>query len=143
MWFSKLTGIYNDTYNYLMVSASATYYLKSFYASLYYSTADRGLTQYSLNDTFYRGKSSYQLKLGWRNKNWNISVAAVNIFRKNWVDQTSRLNSKYFDQYNTVHNSSSHQFVNITASYTFGFGKKVQRGDEVQTVSSSGSAIMK
>ena len=28
MWFSKLTGIYSDTYNYLMVSASATYYLE-------------------------------------------------------------------------------------------------------------------
>lgn len=143
MWLSKLTGIYSDTYNYLMVSASATYYYRSFYASLYYSTADRGLKQYSLNDTFYRGKSAYQLKLGWRNKNWNISVSAVNIFRKDWIDQTSHLNSKYFDQYNTVYNSNSHQFVNITASYTFGFGKKVQRGDEVQTVSSSGSAIMK
>lgn len=143
MWFSKLTGIYSDTYNYLMVSASVTYYLKSFYATLYYSTPKRGLTQYSLNDNFFRGKSSYQLKLGWRNKYCNISVAAVNIFRKNWIDQTSRLNSQYFDQYNTVYNSNSHQFVNITASYTFGFGKKVQRGDEVQTIGAGNSAIMK
>ena len=102
MWFSKLTGIYSDTYNYLMVSASATYYLKSFYASLYYSTADRGLVQYSLQDTFYRGKSSYQLKVGWRNKNWNVSMSAVNIFRKNWINQTSSLTSRYFDQYNSV-----------------------------------------
>ncbi|MDO5396253.1 MAG: hypothetical protein Q4F07_09875 [Bacteroidales bacterium] len=143
MWFGKLTGIYSDTYNYLMVSASATYYLKSFYANLYYSTADRGLVQYSLNDTFYRSKSAYQFKIGWRNKNWNISVAAVNIFRKNWIDQTSSLKSQYFDQYNTVYNSSSHQFVNITGTYTFSFGKKVNKGDEIQTVTSSGSAIMK
>lgn len=143
MWFSKLTGTYSDTYNYLMVSASATYYLKSFYASLYYSTADRALVQYSLNETFYRGKSSYQLKLGWRNNNWNISVSAVNIFRKNWIDRTSSLTSKYFDQYNTVFNSRSHRYVNITASYTFGFGKKINRGNEVQTVTSSGSAILK
>lgn len=143
MWFSKLTGIYSDTYNYLMLSASATYYFKPFYASIYYSTAERGLMQYSLNDTFYRGKSSYQFKLGWRKKGWNISVAAVNIFRRNWVDQTSYLKSRYFDQYNTIYDSSSHQFVNLTASYTFGFGKKVKRGDEVQTVTSSGSAIMK
>lgn len=143
MWFGRLTGIYSDTYNYLMVSASATYYLKSFYGSLYYSTADRGLMQYSLNETFSRGKSAYQLRLGWRNKNWNISLSAVNIFRKSWVDQTSYLKSRYFDQYNTVYNSSSHRFVSLTASYTFGFGKKISRGDEVQTVTSSGSAIMK
>ena len=135
--------IYSDTCNYLMVSASATYYYKSFYSSLYYSTADRGLVQYSMNDSFYRGKSAYQFKLGWRNKNWNISVAAVNIFRKNWVDQTSYLKSKYFDQYNTVYNSSSHQYINVTATYTFGFGKKVLRGNAGQTVTSSGSAIMK
>lgn len=143
MWFSKITGIYSDTYNYLMVSANATYYLKTFYASVYYSTADRGLTQYSLNDTFYRGKSSYQFKIGWRMKNWNISAAAVNIFRRSWIDQTTHLNSKYFDQYNTVYGSGSHQFVNLTASYTFGFGKKVRRGDEVQTVDAGSSAIMK
>ena len=143
MWFSKLTGIYSDTYNHLTVSANATYYLKALYASLYYSTADRGLTQYSLDYTSYSGQSSYQLKFGWRNKFWNISIAAVNIFRKNWIDQTSHLKSKYFDQYNTVYNSSNHQFINITASYTFGFGKKVQRGDEVQTIGAGNSAIMK
>lgn len=143
MWFSRLTGIYSDTYNYLMLSASASYYIRSFYASLYYSTAERGLVQYSLNDTFYRGKSSYQFKLGWRNKFWNISIAAVNIFRRNWIDQTSHLNSRYFDQYNTDYNSNSHQFVNIAINYTFGFGKKVRRGDEVQMIDAGNSAIMK
>jgi len=143
MWFGKLTGIYNDSYNYLMVSASATYYFKPFYASLYYSTADRGLVQYSLNETFTRGKSLYQFKLGWRNKNWNISVAAVNIFRKSWIDQTSSLKSEYFDQYNTVYNSSSHRCIRLTASYTFSFGKKIKRGDEIQPITSSGSAIRK
>lgn len=143
IWFQKLTGMYCDTYNYLMVSASATYYLNPFYATLYYSTADRGLVQYSLNDTFCRGKSTYQLKIGWRNKKWNISLAAINIFRRNWVNQTSYLKSQYFDQYNTVYNSSSHQYVNLTASYTFGFGKKIKSGNEVETITSSGSAIMK
>ncbi|WP_289732843.1 hypothetical protein [Duncaniella dubosii] len=97
--------------------------------------------KYSLNETFSRGKSSYQFKLGWRNKNWNISVAAVNIFRKSWIDQTSSLKSEYFDQYNTVYNSGSHRCIRLTASYTF--GKKITRGDEIQTLTSSGSAIMK
>lgn len=143
MWFSKLTGLYHDTFNYLMVSASATYYLGPLYASIYYSTADRGLVQYSLNDTFYRGKSLYQFKIGWRNSHWNISVSAVNIFRKSWIDNTSYLKSQYFDQYNTVYNANSHRYVGISASYTFGFGKKVQRDDEITTVTSSGSAIMK
>ncbi len=143
MWFSRLTGVYSDSYNYLMMSASATYYFKPFYMSLYYSTADRGLVQYSLNDTFYRGKSAYQFKMGCRIKDWNISVAAVNIFRKSWIDQTSDLKSEYFDQYNTVYNSSSHRYVNVTASYTFGFGKKIKRDNELKTVEAGSSAIMK
>ncbi len=143
MWFTRLPGIYSDTFNYFMLSATATYYIKAFYASLHYSTPDRGLIQYSLNETFCRGKSSYQLKVGWRNKKWNISLSAVNIFRKSWVDETSRLESRYFSQYNTDYSSSSHQFVNLTVNYTFGFGKKIKRGNEIQTVTSSGSAIMK
>jgi hypothetical protein len=143
MWFNKMTGIYSDTYNYLMLSASATYYFGPFYASVYYSTANRGLVQDSMNEVFYRGKSKYQFKIGWRNSHFNISASAVNIFRTNWIDQTSHLKSQYFDQYNTVYNANSHQFVAISASYTLGYGKQIQRGDEVEAVTSSGSAIMK
>lgn len=143
MWFEKMTGKYADNANYLSVQLSATYYLKNLYFSAYYSTGNRGLLQYSLESTSIKSKSHYQFKIGWSNGKWNCSVAAVNIFRRSWINETSCLKSQWFDQYTTEYNASSHQFVSLTASYTFGFGKKIKRGDEIQTVSGGNSAIMK
>lgn len=143
MWFEKMTGKYADNANYLSVQLSATYYLKNLYFSAYYSTGNRGLLQYSLESTSIKSKSNYQFKIGWSNGKWNCSVAAVNIFRRSWINETSCLKSQWFDQYTTEYNASSHQFVSLTASYTFGFGKKIKRGDEIQTVSGGNSAIMK
>lgn len=143
MWFEKTTGVYSDKANYISLSASATYYLGNCYFQAYYSSASRGLVQYSLNAISLKRKPYYSFKIGWRNGKWNLTATAVNIFRKNWVAETSSLQSKWFDQYTTDYSATSHQFVSLTASYTFGFGKKVKRGDEVQNQESGSSAIMK
>ena len=143
MWFEKVSGIYADTNNYLSLSLNATYYIGKFYLSAYYSPAFRELVSQSMTATSVKRKSAYQLKIGWSNGAWNFTAAAVNIFRRNWVEETSRLTSQWFDQYTTEYGAGSHQFVSLTASYTFGFGKKVRRGDEVQTMGAGSSAIMK
>ena len=143
MWFEKSTGIYSDRANYLSLSASATYYLGNLYFQAYYSSASRGLVQYSLNAISLKRKPYYSFKVGWSNGKLNLTATAVNIFRKNWIAETSSLTSKWFDQYTTEYGATSHQFVSLTASYTFGFGKKVKRGDEVQNQESGSSAIMK
>lgn len=36
-----------------------------------------------------------------------------------------------------------HSCINISATYTFGYGKKVQRGNEVGVQSGASSAILK
>ena len=143
MWFEKVSGIYADTNNYLSLSFNATYYIGKFYLSAYYSPAFRELVSQSMTATSVKCKSAYQLKIGWSNGAWNFTAAAVNIFRRNWVEETSRLTSQWFDQYTTEYGAGSHQFVSFTASYTFGFGKKVRRVDEVQTMGAGSSAIMK
>lgn len=143
LWFEKTTGVYSDKANYLSWNISGTYYLGDFYFQAYYSSGDRGLAQYSLNAISLKRPSYYHFKLGWSNGKWNITANAVNIFRKNWIAETSSLKSRWFDQYTTEYGATSHQFVSLTASYTFGFGKKVRRGDEVQNQDGGSSAIMK
>lgn len=143
MRFDKISGIYADTNNYLSLSLNASYYLGKFYISAYYSPAFRELVSQSLTATSVKRKSAYQMKIGWSNGAWNLTATAVNIFRRNWVEETSRLTSQWFDQYTTEYGAGSHQFVSLTASYTFGFGKKVRHGDEVQTMGAGSSAIMK
>lgn len=141
--FDKISGIYAYTNNYVSLSLNASYYLGKFYISAYYSPAFRELVSQSLTATSVKRKSAYQMKIGWSNGAWNLTATAVNIFRRNWVEETSRLTSQWFDQYTTEYGAGSHQFVSLTASYTFGFGKKVRRGDEVQTMGAGSSAIMK
>lgn len=141
--FDKISGIYADTNNYLSLSLNASYYLGKFYISAYYSPAFRELVSQSLTATSVKRKSAYQMKIGWSNGAWNLTATAVNIFRRNWVEETSRLTSQWFDQYTTKYGAGSHQFMSLTASYTFGFGKKVRHGDEVQTMGAGSSAIMK
>lgn len=143
MWFENTTGIYSDRANYLSLSVSGTYYIDNLYFQISYSSASRALVQYSLNAVSLKRQPIYRLKLGWKKGNWNLAASAVNIFRKNWISETSSLTSKWFDQYTTEYGSTSHQFVSLTASYTFGFGKKVRRGDEIQTQDSGSSAIIK
>lgn len=143
MWFEKLTGLYSDRINYLSLSLNATYYIGRFYFSAYYATAHKALVQYSLDAISVKRRPTYQFKIGWSNGKWNLSASAVNIFRRDWISSTSSLNSRWFDQYSTDYSANSHQFVSLTASYTFGFGKKVKRGDEIQTMDAGGSAIMK
>lgn len=143
MRFDRISGIYADTNNYLSLSLNASYYLGKFYISAYYSPSFRELVSQSLTATSVKRKSAYQMKIGWSNGAWNLTATAVNIFRRNWIEETSRLTSQWFDQYTTEYGAGSHQFVSLTASYTFGFGKKVRRGDEVQTMGAGSSAIMK
>lgn len=143
VYFERLTGLYAESNKYVSLSLSATYYIDKFYLSAFYSPASRSLQLYSLDATSSRGRSSYQLKAGWSNGRWNLSVSAVNIFRRDWISASSSLTSRWFDQYTTEYSAASHQFVSLTASYTFGFGKKVKRGDEVQGIESGNSAIMK
>lgn len=143
MWFEKMSGIYADTNNYLAFSLNATYYIGKFYISAYYSPAFKELVSQSLTATSVKRRTQYQMKIGWSNGSWNFSAAAVNIFRRNWIAETSMLQSKWFDQYTTEYGALRHQFISLTASYTFGFGKKIRRGDEVQTMGAGSSAIMK
>lgn len=143
MWFEKTTGLYSDNINYLNVTLNATYYLGKVSFSAYYSSAHRTLVQYSLDAMSIKRRPTYRFKIGWSNGKWNLSASAINIFRRSWITSTSSLDSRWFDQYSTDYNADSHQFVSLTASYTFGFGKKVKRGDEIQTMDAGGSAIMK
>ena len=126
-----------------MVNVSATYYLKNFYFSAYYLWYSKTMLRRGLDITHSQGRDYYSAQAGWSNGKWNVSASAINIFRTNWLDQTSWLNSQWFDQTTKTYSASSHQFVSLNVSYTFSFGKKIRQGDELQDSGSSSSAIMK
>ena len=141
--YENLTGIYAQHIVSPRVTLSASYYLKNWYATIYYSSAGEGLLEDDSYAIRSRSKDYYSLKIGWSNGKWNVSASAINIFRRNWLEKTAWIDSRWYDGTTKSYSVPSHQFINITASYTFNFGKKIRQGDELQNSGGSSSAIMK
>ncbi|MDE6452628.1 MAG: outer membrane beta-barrel family protein [Muribaculaceae bacterium] len=139
--FFKSTGVYNKSYAPFTVIAQATYYLNSFYFQAYYQSP--GKQMFSSSPQIYKDRNFHSLTVGWANSDWNIRVMAANVFNKGWSSANIITESPLYTEYRENIGTSSHPRINITATYTFGYGKKVQRGNEVGEQSGASSAIMK
>ena len=143
LMYENLTGTYSRRIISPRITLSATYYFKNWYAALYYSSGGKGLLEDDNYAIYSRSKDYYSLKLGWSNGKWNVSASVNNIFRRNWLEQTAWIDSRWYDSTTKNYSASLHRFINITASYTFNFGNKIRHGDELQNSGGSSSAIMK
>lgn len=118
------------------------YYLKNWNFGLTY-ISPIGTWDGMMNGIWQRDKEDYYLQVGWSKSNLNISALIMNIGRWNWMDAKRVMNSEYYSTDETLINGNSHALVKITATYTFGFGKKVGRDNEPQISGSASSGILK
>ena len=139
--FYKSTGSFNDNCNSFRVTAQAIYYLDSFYFQAYYESPHKSM--FTASPRINKGRNFHSVTVGWANANWNLRVMAANFFNKGWNGATNTTVSPYYSERQTIIGTSSHPRINFTATYTFGYGKKVQRGNEVGEQSGAASAILK
>ena len=139
--FYKSTGIYSNSYNPFKVTAQATYYINSFYLQAYYQSPDNQM--FTSSPQIYKDRNFHSLTVGWSNSHWNVRVMAANFFNKGWRSADTITETPLYTEYKENIGTSSHPRINITSTYTFGYGKKVQRGNEVGEQSGASSAIMK
>lgn len=139
--FYKSTGIFNERYSPFRLTVQASYYLDSFYFQAYYESPQKSMDA-SLPQ-IKKIRNFHSVTVGWANANWNLRVMAANFFNKGWNGATNTTVSPYYSERQTVIGTSSHPRINFTATYTFGYGKKVQRGNEVGEQSGAPSAILK
>ena len=133
---------YNVNHFHVYYTLQMTYYLKNWNFGLtYVSTV--GSWDGMMNGLWQRDKDKYYLRAGWSKSNWNISALIMNIGRWNWRNANRVMNSKYYSTDETLINGNSHALVKISATYTFGFGKKVGRDNEPQISGSASSRILK
>lgn len=137
----KSTGIFNERYNPFRLTAQASYYLNSFYFHVYYESPQKSMD--SSSPQIKKIRNFHSVTVGWANANRNMRVMAANFFNKGWDGATNTTISPYYSEQQTVIGTSSHPRINFTATYTFGYGKKVQRGNEVGEQSGAASAILK
>ena len=139
--FYKLTGYYDISKNPFAVNASATYYLNNFYFQTSYQTPMR--TIQGNRAAYYKDRDFYQLLAGWSKSGWNIRLTAINLFRSDWLGATQTINAPLYSETKLQGGNYYHRRLNISVTYTFNYGKKVQQGNEVGEQSGAASAILK
>ncbi|MCM1355044.1 MAG: outer membrane beta-barrel family protein [Staphylococcus sp.] len=143
IWLYNTTGIYRKRHTQFFYSAKATYYLNRFYINAAYESRDKCPVQFSVNSTFSQHHGSYYLALGWSNSHWNINLTAANPFRSNWIKSTDYITGKSYSSRINEIGVSRHRYFTVNLSYTFGFGKKVKRRDEIGSANEAGSAVLR
>lgn len=141
MLFFRSTGLYDKSYNPFKFYAQASYYLKNFFFQAFYKTADRNM--FSSSPRIYKSRASYGISAGWGNSDWNVRLVAFNLFNRNWDCADIWITSPLYTEHRINYGTTSHVRLNLSVTYTIGYGKKVQRGDEVGAQSGASSAIIK
>ena len=139
--FYRSTGVFDKSFYPFQITAQATYYLKQWYFQAYYQSHQKMM--FTGSPTTYRSRDFYSLSAGWSNSDWNISLTAYNIFNSNWSTSDRYIQSPLYAEHRTNYGTNSHARLNLSVTYTFGYGKKVKRGNEVGEQSGVSSAIMK
>ena len=140
-WMRKTTGDYAWSNNQLTCTAQLTYYLGNFYFFGWYMTPSKYQQDHS--GIISRTPSKYQLQIGWGKGAWNISASAYNFFHTSWDDYKESLTSEYYSFDRTTFGTQHHARYTISVTYTVGYGKKVQRKNEMSGSGTAGSAILK
>lgn len=139
--FYRMTGLFDITRTPFTCNASATYYIGNLYFQASYQT--RNMTVQGNRGVIYKDRDFYQIIVGWSRYNWNIRISGMNLFRNDWLCASNTLSTLLYSETRFVDGNNFHRRLNLSVTYTFGYGKKVQRGNEVGEQSGASSAILK
>ncbi|MDE6416157.1 MAG: hypothetical protein K2K68_03925 [Duncaniella sp.] len=140
LYYFKNTGEYVASMWSLACNASLTWYFGNWYIQGKYNTPETGLEN---NGTRVYNPQNYRFTIGWGNGNWRISAIAYKFFNSGWKNGSHNFTSPYYSFNQVNYSTSGHRLFFINISYTFGYGKKVQRGNEVNGIGTAENAILK
>lgn len=126
----------------LMCSMSAYYYWNKVYFGATFSST-QAYPDGCMVGTWMEYCPAYTFQVGWSSGNWNARFYTRNFFRYNTYSTKGTMASTYYDQNRYIYNASSAGFFQISASYTFSFGKKVSSDNEAYQASGASSGILK
>jgi len=141
LWMRKTTGEYAMTLNDVVCQAQLTWYFHDFYLFGWYMTPATSLNYESGEKE--RTPSRYQIQIGWSDGEWQASATAYNFMRSSWEISEQTLSGRYYQSNCRLYGTNQHMRFQFSITYTFGYGKKVKRGNEVGGADVSGSAILK
>lgn len=136
-----LTGCDRQSMNFLFASVYAQYARDNWSAMLFYQSPQKQLSAWS-NGARTSFKSTYGVFL-----NYNVGDLKVGLQFRNWFNRngyaTTVFRSPRYDESAEIWNVDLSRSIRLTLTYTISYGKKVNRGGEIQQGSGVGSAILK
>lgn len=120
----------------------AFYYLKGWTFGLQYQSTQEYCDGY-VSGIWMKAPNAYTAIVGWGNSTWNIKTQITNPFRWNWKNSISKLETPYYDVSTTSYDTVYHCYILVSATYTFGYGKKIQRGNEASQQMGTSSSILR
>ena len=114
-------------FSYPVISVNAQYSLKDFTFSAYWKNGSRGLGWTDVSRT----KHSYGVGVSYTRSGFEISAHASDMFEKSKKYATSFLSTPYYDKRVTSYGLNGVCTFQVSLSYSFGFGKKVNQWDKV------------
>ncbi len=136
----RSTGINHIARNPVKCSFYGAYYFGNFNISAYYQTRQTSLSRFSPQLSTYR--SFYSISAGWGNNNWNFNLSLYNFARSSYNYGHIEFLTPLLTEKDYVFNGNYRRAVYLSATYTFGYGKKIQRRDEIGAQGTSSSAIL-
>lgn len=138
--YQHATGVNKGTVHNMRVKVDAAYYFGNCYVTAFYRTPDKQIDPMT---GFIIRRSGYnQLSVGWGNGHWNIWGGVGNIFANGWRNLNQNYVSEIYKSERTVYNSSGHRQFILGASYTFGYGKKIDHSNEAKAKADEASSIL-
>ncbi len=134
---------YNINHSSLSYYVQALYYLGNFNFALSYQSANATDNYDSMSGLWTRNKDVFVVQGGWSNGRWNIILTAQNLQRWNWRASHDTMISPNYSVNRWISNASRHAFVQLSATYTFGFGKKITQSNDISKQSGASSGILK
>lgn len=134
------SGIDAQSMNLIAANVQANYYFRNFSFILYYQTPNRNLAPFDYGFR-YHYKSTYGILA-----NYAIGDFKAGLQFRNWFNSNryyADFDSNRYSAHGWVWSSSLARSIQLTLSYTFPYGKKVKRNNEISESESAGSAILK
>ncbi len=140
--YYRTTGIYDRDYYPFRIQLQAAYYHKNFNIMAWWGSPLGKLTENS--NIIIRERSFHGISLGWGNGTWVVNINAVNLFNRGWLSSTWERETPLYTEYQTYYSPSAHPRINLGITYTIGYGRKVNRGNEIEAQDNSApSAIIR
>lgn len=134
---------YNIDRSFISYYLRAMFYVGSFNFAIVYQSEEATDNYDAKSGVWTKNKDAFIIQAGWSNRTWNILITAHNLQRWNWRSSHDVMTSDYYSVNKWISNASGHAFVQLSATYSFGFGKKIKHGDDISKQAGASSGILK